>query len=162
MEAGEFEKRVLSLNDKLYRLARGMLGCAAEADDAVQDVLEKLWRRRSALIGNVEAIAWIATKNHCIDRLRNRKTSVTVKNEGAEAWVPPSSDAKDTLIMVEKVVGTLPEKQQMAIRLRDIEGCEYHEIAEVLGIDEAATRAVLSRARKAVREHVTKIMNYGL
>ncbi len=161
MEISEFDKRILSLKDKLYRLARGMLGSGVEADDAVQDVFEKLWRRRDTLKGNVEAIAWTATKNHCIDRLRGRKAGITVKIE-AEAWFTPSFDARDTYLMVEKVVARLPEKQQIAIRLRDIEGCEFEEIASVLGVDEGATRAILSRARKSVRERVTKIMNYGL
>jgi RNA polymerase sigma-70 factor (ECF subfamily) len=162
MEIVEFDIRILSMKERLYRLARGMLGSSTEADDAVQDVLEKLGRRRETLTGNIEALAWTTTKNHCIDRLRRRKTGITTNENAAEAWFTPSFDTRDMYAVVGKVVAALPEKQQIAIRLRDIEGCEFDEIASALGIGEAAVRAILSRARKAVREQVTKIMNYGL
>ena len=55
----------------------------------------------------------------------------------------------------------LPEQQQIILQLRDIEGYEFEEIAEITGINPNAVRVNLSRARKKIRESMTKIENYG-
>ncbi len=161
MDITEFDKRILSLKDRLYRLARGMLGSGAEADDAVQDILEKLWRRRDTLSGNVEALAYTATRNLCIDRIRGRKQQTSKAPE--RGFDPlPAIEIRDMRAMVERMIADLPEKQQLVIHLRDVEGCEFDEIAAAVGMDQAAVRATLSRARKTVRERLMKIMDYGL
>jgi RNA polymerase sigma-70 factor (ECF subfamily) len=50
------------------------------------------------------------------------------------------------------IIKTLPEQQQTIIQLRDIEGYDFEEIAEILDMNENAVRVNLSRARKKVRE----------
>ena len=61
-----------------------------------------------------------------------------------------------TLLMSE-----LPPKQQAVMFLRDVEGCEMDEIASALGMDKGVVKVNLSRARKAVRERLVKIMSHG-
>ena len=46
--------------------------------------------------------------------------------------------------------------------MRDVEGYELSEIADIIESDEASVRMNLSRARKRIREELTKIMNYGV
>ena len=46
--------------------------------------------------------------------------------------------------------------------MRDIEGYEMDEIANLLESDEASVRVNISRARKSIREQLIKIMNYGV
>ncbi|MBO7325266.1 MAG: sigma-70 family RNA polymerase sigma factor, partial [Bacteroidales bacterium] len=55
-----------------------------------------------------------------------------------------------------------PEKARTVIHLRDVEGYEMEEIADIVGDDVATLRVTLSRARKTIRERTIKIMNYGL
>ena len=57
---------------------------------------------------------------------------------------------------------TLPEKQKIIMHLRDIEQFEFAEIYQILEINEAAIRVVLSGARKVVREQIIKQYNYGI
>lgn len=72
------------------------------------------------------------------------------------------SDNRDIAILTRSIISKLPEKQRLAIHLRDVEGYEIEEIGEVLGIDENSVRMNLSRARKSVRTELIKTMNYGV
>jgi RNA polymerase sigma-70 factor (ECF subfamily) len=73
-----------------------------------------------------------------------------------------SADLSDIADLTRRIIASLPEKQRLAIHLRDVEGYEMEEIAEVLGMDETNVRMNLSRARKSVREELTKLINYGV
>ena len=58
-------------------------------------------------------------------------------------------------------IALLPEKQRAIIQLRDIEGYNYNEIAEIMEMDEASVRVTLSRARKSIKEKLIKIGENG-
>ena len=56
---------------------------------------------------------------------------------------------------------SLPANQKLILQLRDIEQYEFNEIAKVLDMTETTIRVTLSRARKSIREKLTKTHNYG-
>ena len=56
----------------------------------------------------------------------------------------------------------LPERQRVAIHLKDIEGYSTKEVADILETDEANVRTILSRSRKALREIIEKEFGYGI
>ena len=64
--------------------------------------------------------------------------------------------------MVHKALAQLPEKQRLAIHLKDIEGYSGKEIAGILETDESNVRTILSRGRRALREIIEKEINYGV
>ncbi len=169
MNNSEFSSRVLSRKERMYRLAKGILCDVAEAEDAVQDVLERLWVKRAALSGYVNLDAFILTsvKNACLDWIRSRKLREGRKEAVAARYETVEDprrmqDVTDMKVLAEKVISTLPEKQRMVIHLRDVEGMKMNEIAVVMEVGEDVLRVYLSRARKAVREELIKLMNYGL
>ena len=55
----------------------------------------------------------------------------------------------------------LPEQQKTIMHLRDVEGYDFKEIAEVTGFDGNYIRVNLSRARKKIREEIIKLEKYG-
>ena len=63
---------------------------------------------------------------------------------------------------VHELIARLPEKQKMIIQLRDIENYEFEEIGKILDLQPTAVRVALSRARKTIREQLTKQHNYGI
>lgn len=170
MDNGELFAKVLSRKDKMYRLALTILKDSVEAEDAVQDVFERLWVRREVLVSyqNIDAFVLTAVRNECIDRIRSQKTrreksdsiayDITSKQPDSGRQI----DLRDMKSIVQQLMEELPPRQQEIMHLRDIEECEMAEIAEIVGIDESAVRMNLSRARKAVRERLQKIMNHGL
>lgn len=151
------------MQDRVYRLAAGITGDNAEAEDIVQDLYEKLWRRRLLVAGyrNPEAYILTAARNLCLDRLRARRQTLEVTPQIATEDTQ-HQEGKDLGDIAGRLIAALPEKQRTVIRLRDVECMEIDEIAKVMRINESAVRMSLSRARASVKEQMIKIMNYGI
>ncbi|MBR5206176.1 MAG: RNA polymerase sigma factor [Alistipes sp.] len=162
-----YTELITELRDTLYRLSLSILGDSAEAEDVMQDVCERAWRTRDTLAEQSYPRAYVCRMAHnlAIDRLRQlqRRPSVSIEhsamfsNDG-EA----QSNNRDIAALTRSIISQLPEKQRLAIHLRDVEGYEFEEIGEVLGIDETSVRMNLSRARKSVRTQLIEAMNYGV
>ena len=150
------------LRPKLYRFALAHVKRTDEAEDIVQEVGLKLWERRDELaaVRSVEAYAMSATRNRCNDYARSpgRRTDqlMEMPDDAHEQTPYESLEKTDMVAFVRLLIDRLPEQQQMVIRLRDIEGYELEEIAEILNISGSATRANLSRARQKIREELLK------
>ena len=167
MRQDEFMTVVLPFKDKLYRLAKRYLVSSEEAEDAVQEVLLKLWKGRSRMqdYKNPEAFAMTMTKNYCLDRLKSKQASnlkIVHSNYQNSDNLQKQVELSDEMQLVFKAMESLPEKQRVVMQLRDIEQFEFHEISEMLEINETAIRVNLSRARKTVREELLKQYNYGI
>lgn len=149
------------ITDMMFRLARTLLGRYDEAEDAVNDTIEKLWRRRRYWdrISNPEAFAISAVRNTCIDRLRSRKDTT---DRIPDAMQENETESRSDIEMVRKALEKLTERQRWAIHLKDIEGFSTREISEMSGIPENHIRTILSRARKRLKEIIEEDMRYGL
>jgi RNA polymerase sigma-70 factor (family 1) len=167
MESKEFRKKVIPLGQKLYRYASGLLKDVHEAEDIVQDIFIKLWNMRSRMdeIKNLDAFTFRMTRNLCLDRLKARK--VRFFNHSSDEGMPEPEfsgpdpedqlELQDTVNKIRMIINTLPEQQKSIIHLRDIEGYSYEEISDIMNMQINAVRVTLSRARRTVRESLSKI-----
>jgi RNA polymerase sigma-70 factor (ECF subfamily) len=166
MDLREFQKAVYPLKNKLFRFAQRMLEHSEEAEDVVQEAFIRLWNRREKLdqYRSVEALAMITTKNLCLDKIKARRHPVeNIENHRQFIENMPEvtrEDHSDIIHGIHLAIKTLPEQQQMIIHLRDIEGYEFEEIAEIVDMNENAIRVALSRARKRIRELLNKSKEY--
>ena len=71
-------------------------------------------------------------------------------------------ELQDSVGWVGKIVEQLPEQQKIILQMRDVEQYDFSEIAQMLDMNETAIRVALSRARKTIREQLTKTHNYGV
>lgn len=163
----EYIEFVSTLRDTVYRLARSITGDDVEAEDVVQDLFERVWRARDAVLESDYPRAYVCrmARNLAIDRQRakqrNQSFSLTERSAGisdGEGY----TNTKDMAALTIKLIEQLPERQRLTIQMRDVEGYEMEEIAHILESDEASVRVNLSRARKSVREQLVKIMSYGV
>ena len=168
MNQKEFLETVLPFKDKVYRLAKRLLVSSDEAEDATQELYFKLWKNKSKIgnYDNVEAYAMMMTKNYCLDQLKSKRASnltlVHSNYRDENASIQSDVEFRDGADIIKKMMNDLPEKQRMIVQLRDVENYEYHEIAEIMGMEPTAIRVALSRARKALREQFVKKQNYGI
>lgn len=167
MNQKDFDIKVYSLKDKLYRFALRLIQDSDEAIDLVQDTMMKLWNKRKELnnIQNIESYAVKITKNECFDLLKHRQVTRTREKEivnSTQTSNLPKTEETEKLELVRKIINELPETQRMVIQLRDLEEQEMEEIREITGLQENAIRTNLSRARKKVRDELSKIYSYGL
>jgi len=166
MTTESFKTEVLPIKNKLYRFALRMLSDHEEAQDTVQEVFLRLWSKREKLdeYRSIEAFAMIITKNLCLDKLKSsRSRNIELKDQlETPGSITPydhteKTDMKNKVI---NIINTLPEQQKMVIQMRDVEGLDYDEIAEVMEMSLNNVRVNLSRARKKVRDILIKAQNY--
>lgn len=168
MNQSEFIKVINPFKDRVFRLAKRLLVSTEEAEDATQEVLVKLWKNKDKLQGysSVEALAMTITKNYCLDQLKSKRASemriVHSNYSDRQAGLDKQAEDRDSWGWVEKIIETLPEQQKLILQMREIEQYEYEEIAKIMDMNETAVRVALSRARKTLREQLTKTHSYGI
>jgi RNA polymerase sigma-70 factor (TIGR02960 family) len=176
-----FAELVQPYQRPVFRHCYRMLGSGADAEDAVQDALERAWRKLATYDGSGPFGAWlqrIAT-NVCLDGLRARRTRIGLVGYGPPtapgtmpgapdpelAWVEPVGDAdlrvqdpEDEVVRREEVslafvaaLQLLAPRQRAALLLHDVLGFTHAEVAEVLEASTTAVNSLLSRARDTVR-----------
>ena len=158
-----FQQEIYPIRNKLYRFALRITGCVQDAEDVVQEVLEKVWKTpadQSETVRNWEAWCMTLTRNRSLDKSRSksiRRTSdLDAVQEQASGMVTPEKRAeqRDLASLVKKRLQELPEKQRLVMHLRDIEELSYEEIAETLDITQDQVKINLHRARKQVRAFI--------
>ena len=153
-----FGKRRL---DFMFRLACSILGRSDEAQDMMQDVAERILRRQEDLedVRNMDSFLARAVRNACIDRIRRRReTTPKIPDVPDDRSTDRWSDRQ----LVHKALARLPERQRLAVHLKDIEGYSNKELADILETDETNVRTLLSRGRRALRDIIEKEIGYGI
>lgn len=169
MDLQAFNQRILPVQGRLFRLAQMFLRNREEAEDAIQDVLLRLWTNRQQLESyqSVEALAVQMTKNLCLDRLKSHDKQKTSRDadlvamQAADVSPYRQVEASDSAGLMHRLINDLPEQQRLVLHLRDVEECTLEEIEEVTGLSNANIRTILSRARQKLRENYLKAENYG-
>ena len=167
MKSKEFIFLLEPFKDKLFRIAKRLLVSHEEAQDATQEVIVKLWKQKDKLneYKSVEALAVTMTKNYCLDQLKSKRAqNLKIVHSNYRDWNPgieQKIEEQDNTNWIGKIVATLPENQKLVFQLRDIEGHEFEEIANMLEISETNARVLLSRARKTIKEALIKKHQYG-
>ena len=146
-------------------------GDAGAAEDIVQEVLLRLWRRRAEWQprGRLKALVYTAALNLCRNRARNsRRRSLWMSpaplDLDAADRTAPASDV-EALLLRERVrdarraLADLPEAMREALLLRFDAEMSYEDISAIVGAPESTVRSrvhhALLRMRASVREEET-------
>lgn len=166
MKTKQFKIAILPLANRIYPMAKRMLNSDVEAEDAVQEIMLKLWNNRKKLAkhSNPIGFALFTARNHCLDQLKKHKAELL--NEPNQNFLlnmqtrEGKYESREAVSFVQEILTSLPKMQREVISLKDFDGFDVSEIAEMLEQKESNVRMLLSRARKAVREKMTKIYDY--
>lgn len=151
--AAVFEQRRAFLLGLAYRI----LGSRTEAEDVVQELFIKWLEADRASIATPAAWLTTACTRHCIDLLRSAHTS---RVDYIGTWLPEpihtthqhspehmhelaSSLSTAFLLLLER----LTPKERAAYLLYEIFDMDYAQVAEAIGVQEAACRKLVSRAK---------------
>jgi len=151
---------------RLWSIAYRMLGSRADADDAVQDAYLRWHGARADEIRTPQA--WLVTTvtRICIDRLKRLRTE---REHYTGPWLPeplveeiPAADhaaelASELSVALLAVLERLAPEERAAFLLREMFDSGYGDIAQILGKSEVATRQIVSRATKRVRDERPRV-----
>jgi RNA polymerase sigma-70 factor (ECF subfamily) len=151
--------------DEIYRYAQSLLANRADAEDATQEVLLRLWNHLPRIIPfNMRGWLLRTTRNYCLGQIRhrsNRNAPMLIDNDilqerPDELAVNPSL-AADSSLRLEQARQLLlkpPEDLRSAFVLYEVNGLRYREIAQTLGIPINTVKSHIARAR----ERLSKII----
>lgn len=151
----------LSESVRLRRNVARIVGDTATAADLVHDVFLRMCGRRQELEGCDAAYLARSARNAAIDHIRAERVRsdyvAGVVPEQTGAATPSPYDvvaARDSLLFVDSIIRTLPERTRHIFLLSRVHGRTYAEIAAVFGISPSAVEKHLTRAFKAIRDGI--------
>jgi len=151
----------------VYRIAYAVLRRHHDAEDATQETFLRVLRYGHKLASVEDHKTWLAriAWRVAVDRNKQQGSKREIPLHDPEQPLPEvaSSDAAadDALHgaqvsdVLERMIAALPEKLRQPLILSTIEEMSPREVAETLGISEAAVRSRVFRARQILREKLT-------
>ena len=139
---------------RLRRYARALAGNRDDADDLVQDTLERAWSRAGLWRGVADMRAWLFSIMHNlhVDALRRgRLALVPIDEHTPEGSVPASQAERLAVLDLQAALDRLPAEQREVLLLVALEDMAYADIAQTLGIPLGTVMSRLSRGRERLR-----------
>ena len=162
-ETGEHDDGLsafVGVRPRLFGIAYRMLGSAAEAEDVVQDVWLRWQSTNRKAVENPPAFLATTTTRLCINLAQSAHTR---RESYVGTWLPEPVDTSSdpglgaersealklaVLLLLEKLSPT----ERAAYVLREAFDYSYGQIADILQMEEANVRQLVSRARKHIAD----------
>nr|WP_311144390.1 sigma-70 family RNA polymerase sigma factor [uncultured Porphyromonas sp.] len=147
-----------TLRPQLLSQATHIVGDQDDAEDVVQESLLRLLvhRREWEHYSSLEALCRTVVHHQAIDFLRRTRPRAEI--EEADRLLAPSTEDEiehaEVQALLTSAIDSLPTKQRLIFRLKEVEGYEVEEIARIAGLSPEAIYNNLSRARSALRSRL--------
>ncbi|MFC5498275.1 RNA polymerase sigma factor [Caenimonas terrae] len=139
---------------RLRRYARALAANRDDADDLVQDTLERAWARSSLWRGVADMRAWLFSTMHNlhVDGARRPRLQL-VAHDGELPDTAAAGGPADRLLLLDlqAALEQLPLEQREILLLVALEDMSYAEVAQALGIPLGTVMSRLARGRERLR-----------
>jgi len=157
MPADEIDERAIAAHvPRLRRYAAALVGNMADADDLVQDCVEKALTSRRSLRDPSRLGGWLMSILHNLHvsglrwrRRRGHELSVERFADDVALSAPPADRVAVRDFV--RAFGQLSEEHRRILLLTGLEGMSYREVAEVLDVPIGTVMSRLARARERLR-----------
>jgi RNA polymerase sigma-70 factor (ECF subfamily) len=179
-DAHAFEELMLRYQNRLLSLLAHMVGQRDLAEDLAQEVFLRVYRARSSYVPGAKFSTWLFTiagnvaSNALRTKARRREVHLApLASESApqslEAIALAASglmptrqlDKAEMCAAVQQAIGSLNDRQRMAVLLAKFEHFSYADIADVMDMSPQAIKSLLSRARSNLREALQPYLDRG-
>ena len=160
MTDAEFHEAYGRHKDVLYRFALRMTGSAAVAEDLVHDCFLMLWRNSASYRadrGTMRSFLIGVTRNLALKRMQRERPFEELEENSAVCG-PIDAAGRERGEMVAQAVAALPPLQREAIILAEYEEMSLEEIARATGVELAAVKSRLHRARENLRRMLAPLL----
>lgn len=175
-ESGAWGRLVTHYQDRVYAVCLRMVGDRDAAADLAQDTFVKVIQGLGTYDGRSKLSTWITrvAMNACLSWKRSQKLrrhapldgpadgregwegargrGLGTWGEGGEPGPHQSVELGERNDRIAAALAALPPEQRAILVLRDVQGLDYEQIAEVLGVAVGTVKSRLFRARMALRE----------
>ncbi|HUW52637.1 MAG TPA: RNA polymerase sigma factor [Rhodanobacter sp.] len=156
-------------NQRLFRVARSVVGEDAEAEDVLQESYLRAYRRLDSFRGDSTLLTWLTSivLNEARGRLRKRHSMVGLEQIDASLQdthrviqFPSKFGSEDPAVsaaraqirhLLERAIDELPQVFRTVYVMREIEQCTVEETAVQLALRPETVKTRLHRARRLLR-----------
>jgi len=173
-----FNTLVQGHQDRLFNAVYRMVGNYDDAADIVQETFLRAFRGVRGFRGDSSFYTWIfSIAVNAVISERRRRTVPTISagnpspdpedREHANPIYPPDSSSEPTSLVqqretrrrVQQAIQSLDDDSRTVVVLRDIDSCDYEQIAEILGVPVGTVKSRLHRARLQLREKLADLIS---
>lgn len=163
----EFERIALPLLPTIARVAAALTGGGPDADDLVQETFLRAYRHWHTFQSGTDCKSWLSTicRHAFAEQRRRDARSTTVDDQELESLAAGRAHDRARASGVDDMFGRLDLGPAIAaaiaklephyrdvVRLADVDGFSYDEIAAMLDIPVGTVRSRLFRARRMLQE----------
>jgi RNA polymerase sigma-70 factor (ECF subfamily) len=150
------ERLIVREIPSLRAYARLLVGDRVQADDLVQECLERAWSRSHLFRAGTDIRVWLFTILHnlhvsAIRQARRRPATIPLTEYEESLAVTPRADLHVELADLDRALTELPADQRAAVLLVGAEDMSYEQAAAVLAIPVGTLMSRLHRGRKQLR-----------
>ncbi len=165
-DSAAFGRLVAAYQDRLYNSLLRVLGSSEDAADIVQDAFVQAFTKLSTFRGTSAFYTWLYRIAFNLAMSHVRRDRKTASIDGMKSDVGeepmdgrPTAEAdvmqQERAELVHAALGELSLDYRQILVLREIDGCRYDEIAEILDLPVGTVRSRLFRARMEMRDLLT-------
>ncbi len=153
----QFAHWAVEIRPRLVALARRFLWNTHDAEEVAQEALMLAWRDIGKLkdAGKLNAWAYRTTVNLSLNRRRRLREGEFLDAETLPERHSDAAPAHETAELTHRLriaIEQLPDRQQAALVLREMEELDYRQVAAVMGMRASTARVLVHRAREALRQ----------
>lgn len=157
-----FEHIAQELRPRLLGIGRRFFHEEETAEDIAQETLMRLWLVREQIDPQmgIEPLAQRMAKNLCVSEWRKRQVRHTVQQHAATLSQPDTTtqqlEAKEAIARLREAISLLSPAEQRLFRMRHEAEMDTAQIAAVTGIDPRSVSAMLSTAKRKLKDILNK------
>lgn len=172
-DSAAFGQLVLRYQDRLYNTLCQVVGCREEAHDVAQDAFVQAFLKLDSFHRDAAFYTWLyrIAFNLAVTRKRRSKPTASldqIRDTAGDNLATTDGDPtarleqQERAAQVQTALATLSEEFRTVLVLREIDGCPYETIAEMLDLPVGTVRSRLHRARLLLREELIRVMHVDL
>jgi RNA polymerase sigma-70 factor (ECF subfamily) len=167
-ESAAFGELVTKYQDRLYNTIARATGSAEDAQDVVQEAFVQAYLKLATFQRASTFFTWICriALNQAASRRRRKRPQESLDQARELGGVEPAGGDLPTAALeqaeradqVQAALLCLTEEHRTILVLREIDGCDYHTIGELLNLPVGTVRSRLFRARLQMRDQLKEVM----
>ena len=157
MNVSEYNNAIDLYSDGIYRFALKHIRVKMYAEDIVQDTFTKVWVKHEEVSAEkVKSYLFTTAYHAIIDFIKKEKRNGDIEHASEPTGKTPIAEF-DLQEQLHAALEMLPTVQKTVVLLRDYEGYNYAEIAEITKLTEAQVKVYIFRARQSLKNYIKEI-----